>query len=191
MINFFDLGMYNGRTTNDFLDIMKKLNVEDYTVYGFESYTPYFENCVNKYKKNNRIHVINVAITNGNKKEKVYKSANSSGYSIFSDKHNIIDTNSCQETDGILFSEWFNENIRKDDVNLLHVNIEGAEYYFFNDIIDTGVYKNITLFFGWIDDIKKIASLSNKYNETVAKLKKHDIVLHKLKDSTETIKGVL
>lgn len=190
-INFFDIGMCSGQSTDFFIEIINDLKIKKYTVYGFEPYYKNYIECTKKYKKNSKIKVLNLAISNENKKEKIYTSKIKRGHSLFCDKNNIININQYQKVSGIKFSDWFLKNINKFDFNIIHVNIEGAEYYFFNDVIDNKTYKFINLFFGEFKDLKKVESLKKEYEPLKKKIEQHGIKVLNIKKSIKILKNSL
>ena len=182
MINIFDLGANKGQSTDYFSEIMNQLKIDDYMIYDFEPYSEHYEYINKKYKNNNKVICLNLAISNSNKKEKIYIASTNLGHSIFPDKHNIVNVNNFIEINSILFSDWFNKNINKKDINIVLINIEGAEYYFFNDIIDNNIKQNILLFYGSIEDPKKIKSLKPHLQNFYKKINDNNIIMYSKAD---------
>ena len=104
------------------------------------------------------------------------------GHSIHSTKHNIL-KDTFWEVPTIKFSEWLKDNNidLKDSLNIVKINIEGAEWEFFNDIVDSKLNKHIHIYCGAGHDVEKISNfvkegIVEKYYEL---LKKNDIFLHR------------
>jgi len=182
MINIFDLGMNKGQCTELLIGIMKELKINDYCIYGFEPNNENFNFCEKKFK-NEKVKCLKLGISKEKTKLKLFKSdtVDRCGDSIFGDKGNCDETN-YEIISVIKFSDWFNENINQEDFNIVKTNIEGAEYFFYNDVIDTGVYKSINIFCGMNNDPQKIPSLSSKLDAYYKKIEDHGIVVHRFAD---------
>jgi hypothetical protein len=61
----------------------------------------------------------------------------------------------------------------------MKVNIEGAEWFLFNDLVNSGMHKNINLYCGAGHDVEKVAELSEKVDDYYSLLEKNDIHLHR------------
>jgi len=82
--------------------------------------------------------------------------------------------------DSILFSDWVSKNISniRESVNILKINIEGAELYLFRDLHSSGLINDIHIFAGHHShDILKVGELENNVDEYFELIK--DIKIHK------------
>tara|TARA_R110000851_G_scaffold158676_4_gene301751 strand:+ start:2411 stop:3025 length:615 start_codon:yes stop_codon:yes gene_type:complete len=200
-INFFDLGMFDGGETAMFLEDIKGLDVEPH-VYGFEAYPPFYDKIVERFKDKQNIHVYNLAISNEESTIKLFLEKSGQGNSIFKTKNNV-NPNKFVEVKSVSFVDWVNENVRdyQNDINILRFNIEGAELLLINDIVNKDVVNNFNVYLGSHTgvDIKKVASIKDKFNGYVKTLKDNDIIIQlycqdlkgKNINLTEIIKGLL
>ena len=147
-----------------------------YSVYGFEA-DPDSANVIkDRYKNNPNVHIENIAISNSKDKIKLYKSNNGGlGISIFPSK-NYVDPFNFYEVDSNTFSNWLLEkNINLDNcLNILKVNIEGAELYLWEDFKQNNLRNKFHILCGTtVHDIIKVGELSTKvqyYHELVKEL---------------------
>lgn len=166
-INYFDLGMYDGKQTKWMVDeIFCSLKIENYNVHGFEPNRDSYLKVKDKFKDDDRIHIINRAIADNNKKTLLYhgfrkNERRPNADSIFYDKRNVK-SNSTEEIECVLFSDWVLKNVSnfKTSFNIMKFNIEGAEWYLINDLVNSGLHKYIDIYCGATPDIKKIPSLA-------------------------------
>ena len=182
-VNYFDLGACRGIEIHWFADhIMRQLGINDYRVYGFEACQQYSKWMSETFNFNPKISIINKAISDSNKTIRLYYSRNGVGHSIYSTKNNVGQT--YEEVESIKFSDWFNKNVdySEKDINIVKVNIEGAELPFFKDIIDNKVHNKIDLFCGQGHDIEKVAELSSRVQEYYDLLESNNIVLHRFSE---------
>jgi FkbM family methyltransferase len=181
-INYFDLGLHKNAPEIDmFLDICHK-NGFDYNIWGFEAHPEYCKKLQHKYSGNNKITIINKAISNNLNKIKLYISNENDGEgnSIFKTKNNVNENNYI-EVDGIIFSEWLKENVPNlgSCNNILRFNIEGAEWFLMNDLISNNLNTKFKIFLGSTPDILKIGELKNKINDYNDLLIKNNINIHR------------
>jgi len=98
------------------------------------------------------------------------------GHSIFDTKNNVTkDEYEIVET--ILFSDWIREKVPDfaESFNILRFNIEGAEWHLINDLVRNDMVKNIDIFCGHGDDVKKIGIYRDKVDKYYEKLTRHNI----------------
>lgn len=167
-INYFDLGLHKDALEVDmFLDLCNK-NGFKYNIYGFEAHPIYCENLIKKYNNDDKIKIINKAISNREGKINLYISSsnNSEGNSIFKTKKNI-DQNDFIEIESIIFSNWLKENVLDFNIsnNIIRFNIEGAEWFLINDLISKNLNSYFKIFLGSTPDIPKVGELKNKMND--------------------------
>jgi hypothetical protein len=97
-------------------------------------------------------------------------------------KHEEIPRLQYEYSKGIIFSKWVKENIPdfENSFNILRVNIEGAEYQLFEDLIESDLVKHINIFCGTGNDVEKISEYSaDKYYKM---LEDNDIKLYRFTD---------
>lgn len=178
-INYFDLGLYRGEEIDYMIDLLPKFS-HNINIYGFEVNKEYYNRLKQKYKDKEYIKIYNYAICNlDNENIKIYKSTTSQGNSIYSSKHNALkEYYFCQSKKFSTFIK--NNNINLDDsFNIIKINIEGAEYDFFNDIIIENIYNKINIFLGdGARDIYKIDELKDKTDKFFNLLKEKNIIIH-------------
>lgn len=159
-INYFDLGLYRGWEIKHIIyNIFPELKIENYNAYGFEAH-PLYAQTVKESIANDRVEILNKAISSKSQKIKLYIASNGGiGNSIYSTKNNV-DKNNYVEVEGIVFSEWLEDNCPnfKDEVNILKVNIEGAEWDLFTDLVSKGYHKYF-IFCGAGHDVEKVKEL--------------------------------
>ena len=112
-------------------------------------------------------------------KDGVLELTGGNGNSIFASKSNVTDKYNI--VPGIPFS-LFLENESpdfRDCFNILKVNIEGAEWHLFNDLIKNDLVKYFHIFCGDGYDIEKIGELSDKVDEYYKMLKDNNIKIYR------------
>jgi len=180
-VNYFDLGLHRdgwelGQMHNK---ILPDLKINDYRIFGFEAHPGYCD-LANKKHVDDRINIYNRAIADEEKDFYLYLARNSVGHSLFASKNNVSKKKKVK-VKGIVFTEFLEAECPsfKDEINILKINIEGAEWYFFNDMISKGYHKHFT-FCGSGHDVDKVAELdSEKYWDMI---NDNEIKLHRFSD---------
>lgn len=168
---------YDAAEINLFIDhIVPKFKNITYSVYGFEADPDSAKKVKERYKNNPNVHIENIAISNSKGIVKLYKSDNGGlGNSIFPSKNNV-DPFKFYEVESNTFSNWlFEKNINLDKcINILKVNIEGAELYLWEDFKQNNLRNKFHILCGTtVHDINKVRELSSKvqyYHELVKEL---------------------
>jgi len=179
-INYFDIGLLDGKEIGWMTDIVFPELKTDYSVYGFEACRSSFEKVQQKFSTNPNVQIFNKAVSNKKEKKKLYYGIKShQGDSLFQSKFNVH--NDLFETvDCIVFSDFL-KTVKdfETSFNILRFNIEGAEWYLINDIIDNRLVKNFNVFAGDEPgkDIQKVEELKKHYNEYRQLLKDNNIVI--------------
>jgi FkbM family methyltransferase len=179
-IYYYDFGLWKGTEIHWMVnEVFPALNITDYKIYGFEACKSYADSLKNKYKDNYRVEIINKAIVDSPRTVRLYHAANNVGHSVFSTKRNV--SKNYEEVEGIVFSEWINKNVKAHKVsfNILKVNIEGAEWFLFNDLVKSGVHKHIDVYCGQGHDVEKVSELEDKVSAYYNLLKENDINLYR------------
>ena len=181
-INYFDLGLFEDGLELEEVhrNILPKYNLE-FNSYGFEANPIYFNILQQKFNDSN-LNIFNLAIFSENKPIKLYLSENKVGNSIYDTKKNV-DKETYFTVSGKKFSTFLQENNieLEGNINICKINIEGAEWDFFNDIIDNDLLKHFHLFCGAGNDVHKIKNfiengISQKYDVL---LKNNKIIIYK------------
>jgi FkbM family methyltransferase len=181
-IRYFDFGLYKCEELKDMENFLDTIT-NNFECYGFEAATTTYNKYCKKLEKNNT-KIYNLAISDKhNSTINLYYCPNNEGHSIHSSKFNVLkDTKWAVKS--IKFSEWLKDNNinLKDSFNIIRVNIEGAEWELFNDIIDSNIRNDINIFCGSSGkDVKKIKKfidngIDKKFYEL---LKKNNIHIYK------------
>ncbi len=177
-INFFDLGAFDGIESKIASDIFRSLGIEDFKIYTFEPCQKSFDQISSLLKDDPNVKLVKSAISNSNGMSKLYHSfeGNEVGHSIFSSKNNVYESD-YEEIETIKFSSFCtNENIDLENgFNIIKINIEGAEWHLFNDLIDSKMIQNIHIFCGEAIDMPKVKELHPYIPEYESMLKKYKI----------------
>ena len=67
----------------------------------------------------------------------------------------------------------------KNSINIVKINIEGAEWLFFNDLIDNNLNQHIDIYCGQGHDVEKVEELKDKVDEYYNLLEKNNIHLYR------------
>ena len=170
-INYFDLGLFRDGLELEEVhrNILPKFNLK-FNSYGIEANPEYFKKLQKKFYDEN-LSIFNLAICSENKPINLYLSRNRVGDSIYDTKRGV-EKEKFFEVTGKKFSTFLKDNnIELDgNINICKINIEGAEWDFFNDIIDNNLLKHFHLFCGAGNDVYKIEEfqengVTKKYNE--------------------------
>ena len=177
---YYDLGLYRGVELSWMVDIiLPSLGIKNYHAYGLEACKAYADKLKNKYKNNDRVTIIHGAIASKNERKKLYYAPNALGHSIYSTKKNV--TEQYEEVDGIVFSDWLRKNTPnfEKNFNVIKVNIEGAEWDLFNDLVSNKLNEHIKIFCGAGHDVEKVGELKNQIGEYYDLLSDNNIELHR------------
>jgi len=168
-INYFDLGLWKFPHEIEIMlnEVFPKLDNITYSVYGFEANFEYANKIKEMYKNEHNISIINLAISNKRGIEKLYLDTKRGlGSSIFSSKPNV-NKHQYYSVESNTFSGWINENNidLNNKINILKVNIEGAELYLWEDIKNHKLRDKFQIFCGSLShDILKVPELKNQIN---------------------------
>jgi len=179
--NYFDFGLFRGVEMGWMIDrILPSLGIKNYHIYGFEACKQYADSLKKKYGDNKKVTIVNKAIAGSSKKMKLYYAENALGHSIFSTKRNVSETK-YEEVEGVVFSKWLEENVPDFNLafNIVKVNIEGAEWFLFNDLIKNDLNKHIKAYTGSGHDVEKIGELEDGVEEYYKLLKENGIHIHR------------
>jgi FkbM family methyltransferase len=124
-----DAGGYMGNWTND---ISRKY---DCFVYVLEPLKMYHNHIIDKFKNNNKIIPLNIALSN--KTEETTMSIEQDGSSIFANVEGKMESIQC-----IDIKDFFTSN-NIECIDLIKINIEGSEYDLLERIIELNLHKKI------------------------------------------------
>jgi len=167
-INYIDLGLWKRADELEYMVKYVLPNFKDitYTAYGVEACPEYAELIKNKYINNKNVIIHNKAISNFVGKTDLFFATNNDGLgnSIFKTKNNV-DIRSKVEVETTTFSHWLNENKidLSNSINILKVNIEGAELFLWDDIKKNNLRDYFNILCGHPShDIYKVSELANQ-----------------------------
>lgn len=126
----FDIGAYLGDYTYT-LNNKFKCNI-----YAFEPIKEYFSLIENRFSKNKNIRLFNIGFTDSDGKDYISKTEGHSSLVLREEGHpdTLVEIRS--------ISSFLKEE-KISNVSLMHINIEGSEYKFFDDLISTGLINQI------------------------------------------------
>lgn len=168
-ILYFDLGTH--RKAEELLLVVNKMlpNIcKKFKAYGFEAIQEYYEEAKKRVAGKNNVTLIHAALC--------YKlpdygsikiSKNEAGSSIYR-----TNNNSYENVNAMRFSDYIRTNNIdfKNNIVILRMNIEGAEFDVISDLIKSGLAKNIDGYFGMWDDVSKIDELwDNQFRALLTK----------------------
>tara|TARA_B100000427_G_C15348271_1_gene524251 strand:- start:239 stop:844 length:606 start_codon:yes stop_codon:yes gene_type:complete len=178
-VNYIDLGVHEGEEIDlvleHYFDYQDKYELR---VYGVEANPSLCEYLEQKYEYFDEVKIFNNAISNTSDYIDLYLGEGTLASSIFATKNNVTD-----KTVRVLshkFSDFVNDNVEEfnTSVNVLKLNIEGAELDVYEDLIETDLFKDIDLFCGHPShDIEKVAELEPKRERYYSLLEEYDIKL--------------
>jgi len=184
-VNYFDLGLHTGSELWVILsEAFPSCNITNYKAYGFEACQKFIDINVDRYNyhQNFNVEIIHKAISNTEERIKLYhvdkeKQPGEVGHSIFRTKNNVTDE--YEEIDSIIFSKWLKENVPsyKEDLNIMKVNIEGAEWHLFNDMVDNDLLQYFPIICGAGHDVDKVSELDS--DEYWKLIKDNNINVHR------------
>ena len=179
-VYYYDFGLWKGTEIHWMVnEVFPALNIKDYKIYGFEACKQYANRLKTKYADNNRVEIINKAVVDSPRTIKLYHAANQVGHSVFSTKRNV--SKNYEEVEGIVFSDWLKQNVKGYQMafNIIKVNIEGSEWYLFNDLVDSGINQHIDVYCGQGHDVEKVEELTSKVDAYYKLLEDNNIKLHR------------
>tara|TARA_Y100001963_G_C6743758_1_gene430444 strand:+ start:140 stop:754 length:615 start_codon:yes stop_codon:yes gene_type:complete len=176
-LNYIDLGVMRCEELDWMLkDVTPKLDM-DCRFYGLDACKKYCDIARSRII-DHRVNIYHKAISNKDGMIKLYYAHNEVGHSTYPTKNNV-DKNNFESVEAVKFSDFVEENIPtfKDDFNIVKINIEGAEWDFFNNIIDTGLIDNIDIICGQGHDVEKVSELNAK--DYFKMINDNNIVIHR------------
>jgi FkbM family methyltransferase len=172
IVNYFDLGTHDDAfelrwVADEFLSTLPN----PYKIYAFEANPNSFNKAVNNTTHIPNLKLYNVALVNGRAelgKIRLYTGGNGHADSLYRAKNSYVDVSAKRISD--FFRE---EKIELEKgINILRMNIEGAEYEVINDLIENDLVKYFDGFYGMWDDVSKINYEKSKEFRKILKAKK-------------------
>ena len=182
-INYFDLGLWKKADELNYMVqyVLPQFRNVTYTAYGIEACPEYASLIKQKYIDNKNVIIHNKAISNSVGKTNLFIANNNDGLgnSIFRSKNNV-DVNNKVEVSTTTFSEWLIENNidLTNSINILKVNIEGAELFLWEDFKKNNLRNHFQLLCGHPShDIYKVSELNDKIDHYKSLLEELNINL--------------
>ncbi|HEY4942350.1 MAG TPA: FkbM family methyltransferase [Rhizomicrobium sp.] len=129
----------------------------NFAVYGFEAHPDYVELCRSRFANDSRVQLFNLALVGpGHEGETAtlhVSEGSGKGSSLFAARGRRTITVPAKRLSGFLKE---NGIVSAGDVVLLRMNIEGAETYVIDDLVDAGMAGLIDGYYGMWDDLFKI-----------------------------------
>jgi FkbM family methyltransferase len=181
-VNYIDLGVHYGQEIDLLLSQYSAFsNNVKLNIYGIEANTIIANALIDKYEYySDIVNIYNFAISDSDfDKTKLYISTGSDlGSSIYASKKNV--SSSFLEVDSIRISTFINKYIPNfnNSINILKLNIEGAELLVYHDLIHYNMLNKFALLCGHPShDIEKIPELYSKRSEYYKLLQDNNIQL--------------
>ena len=130
-----DLGGYTGVWANQ---IIEKYNPN---IYILEPIPEFYNGMVERFKDNNKVHLLNVGVSTKNKTDKLFLSSDGTSSNLSSGKPINVEFNTI---------EIVLEKFGLEEVDLIQINIEGDEYPLLENMLELGLvnkFKNIQIQF--------------------------------------------
>lgn len=188
MINYFDLGANAGGTVRLMRDILKRTG-EPYCIYAFEPMKKLYINLCQEFVNEDDVHIYQLGIADKSGKARLFHcKKNTVGHSLFDSKNNV-EKDDFEDIETVAFSRFLYTIPRfRHHFNILKANIEGAEFYLYNDLVESKLVDFFQIFcgvkdeFNHPDDIGKIASLQEKIADFRKRFDESQIVIHRFTD---------
>ena len=161
-INYFDLGTH--REAKELNLVLSKVlaNLPNpYNIYAFEANPNSFEVASSHFVNNNRVKLFNTALVRDLPQSgqiKLYKGSASLEDSIYRKQENFVEV-PANKLSQIIEQEQIDLS---QSINILRMNIEGAELDILEDLIENDLIKYFNAFYGMWDDMSKIDIHSDK-----------------------------
>ena len=161
-------------------ELLPSLGINNFQAYGLEASSDYANRIKKVYFNNPKVQIDHIAIADKEAKIKLYHSPNLLGHSIYSTKNNVLQDN-FEEVAAMRFSQWIKKNNidLEFSFNIMKVNIEGAEWPLFQDLVKNDLVKHFDIFCGAGHDVEKIGELQSVIEEYYSLLKAHNIKIHR------------
>lgn len=170
-ITYFDLGAHIGNVAKSMIEMLKETNIP-WKAFLFEPAEESYSVLLKRFKNHPNISVHKIAFTNIEGLYPLYHALISTGHSLHINKRNVR-PNDYEIVECKIFSKWIKDNIgekTEKDFYIVRANIEGSEFEFYSDLIESGLYKSIDIYSGTISDIYKLTGLSEEYINNFKKL---------------------
>ena len=174
---FIDAGANRGQSINLF--IKKKPDAKEYEIHSFECTKS--KHLVSKWEKEAEIarkfgcnvHLYKAAVWDQDNDNFVFYDGGNESSSLLREKYSAGKTT----VKTIRLSKFIKENFSKNDYIILKIDVEGAEYSVFKDLIETGVINQINKIYGELHGPKCGVTLEQD-KQVLKDLKKHDHLIY-------------
>jgi len=166
---FLDIGAHHGET----LSVIQQSKYGFDRIYCFEPIKSNHQH-LNKIRGSNEKVILNDFGFLSEMCEKQVYNPGTTGASVFKEKPVANPNSKIEICKFIKVSEWFKNNLNKDDDILGKINIEGAEIEVLNDLLDSGEYskfRKVIITF----DVLKIPGKEYLRNEMLTRFSKEGI----------------
>lgn len=197
-INFFDLGMFTGEETAEFLRLTDTLadgrERPIVCVYGIDANRAYADYCKKRFAEDPRVFIFPFAIGSDDGKQSfLYVGATPEASSLYRRKHDVNSGVSVPVQE-MRFSSFlrglgFTDRARDSKtINIIKANIEGAEWDLICDLEANGLFGMFDIFLGtdqWTGDMKKCTDLLTFVSKARSILDRHGIIVEPFCMGTE------
>lgn len=156
-VNYFDLGTHkDAQELNWIISNLFEKHKLDYKAFAFEALPSFYRQASETFRQNPRVRFFNMALCDEVPASgfiRLFTEGDGQGNSLY--KQELLNS---VEVPAMKFSDLLvQENIElKGCINIIRMNIEGAEYEVIQDITKNGLEKYFNGFYGMWDDVKKL-----------------------------------
>lgn len=188
-INYFDLGPHEGYEMADFLKISSSMSCVDVHIHGIEADPKFAGHCRERFASDSRVQIHNFAVGLEDGHADLFLSpvSDGQGSSIYADKPNV--TQKPIRVPQHRMSSWLQDTgflpKSAQTINIIKVNIEGAEWDLMRDLDQEQLFGFFDLFcgpkhnWGLMTDMRKIPSLQPYVEAGWEILEKHGVQVYK------------
>lgn len=164
LVNYFDMGLHVDGTELGWMVnyVLPELGVP-WVAYGFEASARYFASVRSRLGSKKGVTLVNVAIGGFEGVGKLFEASSDGGDSLYGSKRNALPA--YQVVPVTRFSTWLRSNslTLTGNLNVLRLNIEGAELEVFNDLDREGMLAEFGVLAGSAQcDLAKVEELKDK-----------------------------
>lgn len=181
IINYIDLGVHLGDEIDLLLTQYQSFASEyELKIFGIEANIELFNTLIQKYNNHNSVQIFNYAVSDKDDEVvKLYLSkSHDLGSSIYPSKINVGSRFS--EVQSIKLSTFIQKNIPdfNNSINVLKLNIEGAEVEVYKDLIEHSLTSKFKLYCGHtVHDIEKVPELNSIKDEYYSMIESYNLQL--------------
>jgi len=176
LVNFFDLGAYGGLESEFILGMCRRA-CWNCMVHIFEPAQDAFAMVQRRFAGQPNVRAFKQALAAKPGQCKLFHASpdNPFGHSIYGSKSNVS-LSDFEVVEAIQLSDYLATVDTLDNaINVLKLNIEGAEWAVFDDLEYSGFITDFKVFCGSIDDVLKVDEVCNRWSDLESILKRHHI----------------